>query len=260
LKKDVVKPGMKTAVPEKAKNAKRIAAIAERLCLILADAIYSRGVENLNSLHPSAWATLHYVAQAFGRKMVYFDVARENAQRRWAAGARRESGEDCWAIATDGAAAGEEITKANLSAANWLVGDLLGLPPLTRSEVTICAHVNKLIGNLGSKESVLQDHVKNMVLPDSNAVHMWLQASIVEPKYKWSEAWAKSFAEYETSGTFAIFFGGDGVCIMDRLMAVGAEPGKDFFAANVTPVRARRNEPCPCGSEKKYKKCCGKPS
>lgn len=26
-----------------------------------------------------------------------------------------------------------------------------------------------------------------------------------------------------------------------------------------TLLKAGRNEPCPCGSTKKYKKCCGKP-
>jgi uncharacterized protein YecA (UPF0149 family) len=42
---------------------------------------------------------------------------------------------------------------------------------------------------------------------------------------------------------------------------VDSEPPKPRRGPNVEPVlfeiRARRNQPCPCGSGKKYKKCCG---
>ncbi len=40
------------------------------------------------------------------------------------------------------------------------------------------------------------------------------------------------------------------------------EPGQERFEEFVMPIRVEpkinRNEPCPCGSGKKYKKCCGK--
>jgi yecA family protein len=40
------------------------------------------------------------------------------------------------------------------------------------------------------------------------------------------------------------------------------EPGQDRFEEFVMPIRVEpkinRNDPCPCGSGKKYKKCCGK--
>jgi len=34
-------------------------------------------------------------------------------------------------------------------------------------------------------------------------------------------------------------------------------PLKIFGVLNVVMVEVGRNEPCPCGSQKKYKKCCG---
>jgi len=34
--------------------------------------------------------------------------------------------------------------------------------------------------------------------------------------------------------------------------------GRLFFDYKVEPVDAGKNEPCPCGSGRKYKKCCGK--
>ncbi|MBU4486081.1 MAG: SEC-C domain-containing protein, partial [Candidatus Delongbacteria bacterium] len=40
------------------------------------------------------------------------------------------------------------------------------------------------------------------------------------------------------------------------------EPGQERFEEFVMPIRVEpkvdRNAPCPCGSGKKYKKCCGK--
>ena len=38
----------------------------------------------------------------------------------------------------------------------------------------------------------------------------------------------------------------------DRLL-----PAENFPTPYVAPPKIGRNEPCPCGSGKKYKKCCG---
>ena len=48
---------------------------------------------------------------------------------------------------------------------------------------------------------------------------------------------------------------------VDKYQTSGAEPGEGNKAVdpivNASP-KVGRNDPCPCGSGKKYKKCCGK--
>lgn len=34
--------------------------------------------------------------------------------------------------------------------------------------------------------------------------------------------------------------------------------GREIIRMGTTPTQVGRNDPCPCGSGKKYKKCCGK--
>ena len=40
--------------------------------------------------------------------------------------------------------------------------------------------------------------------------------------------------------------------------AIAQGKGKALFAEQAESHKIGRNEPCPCGSGKKYKKCCGK--
>jgi uncharacterized protein YecA (UPF0149 family) len=35
------------------------------------------------------------------------------------------------------------------------------------------------------------------------------------------------------------------------------DPGKTINVPYIAPPKVGRNDPCPCGSGKKYKKCCG---
>jgi hypothetical protein len=49
----------------------------------------------------------------------------------------------------------------------------------------------------------------------------------------------------------------------DGLYPEGPQPERDLFAGSPIvrdETRLKRNDPCPCGSGKKYKKCCGRPS
>ena len=48
-------------------------------------------------------------------------------------------------------------------------------------------------------------------------------------------------------------YAGIGMAIWDVIQKERASP----FEGTVTEVRSGRNEPCPCGSGKKYKRCCG---
>ena len=54
-----------------------------------------------------------------------------------------------------------------------------------------------------------------------------------------------------------VTFGGDGLPLAqlpDTMHAAGRAPGRQAGA-----VKVGRNAPCPCGSGKKFKKCCGSP-
>jgi preprotein translocase subunit SecA len=44
---------------------------------------------------------------------------------------------------------------------------------------------------------------------------------------------------------------------MAQLQMVGGEAGSAGGKTVVKGAKVGRNEPCPCGSGKKYKKCCG---
>jgi uncharacterized protein YecA (UPF0149 family) len=44
-----------------------------------------------------------------------------------------------------------------------------------------------------------------------------------------------------------------------RLIAEAGEIVPEHFTAVDRKKKIGRNDPCPCGSGKKYKKCCGKP-
>lgn len=56
----------------------------------------------------------------------------------------------------------------------------------------------------------------------------------------------------------------DGRAVMDSLLAncerlgMAAPVSGEYFADTVSKRKIGRNDPCPCGSGKKYKKCCGR--
>jgi hypothetical protein len=54
-----------------------------------------------------------------------------------------------------------------------------------------------------------------------------------------------------------IKFGGTGLPLSE-LSNLAAQPRETFAPAPATRQKIGRNEPCPCGSGKKFKKCCGR--
>jgi len=77
-------------------------------------------------------------------------------------------------------------------------------------------------------------------------------------------AYETSFADaaQARSGDVGVYDGGDGAGTMNA--GAGAQRFKEAQSAGGGGVKQRvvdekvgRNEPCPCGSGKKYKKCCG---
>jgi hypothetical protein len=71
-----------------------------------------------------------------------------------------------------------------------------------------------------------------------------------------------SFPEYEEWQVLARNVREEQKVVVGELLAFRAAPGQTIAPGNMPEPRARfkpgRNSPCPCGSGKKYKKCCGK--
>jgi hypothetical protein len=71
-----------------------------------------------------------------------------------------------------------------------------------------------------------------------------------------------SFPEYEEWQVLARNVREEHKALAGELLAWRAAPGQTIAPGNMPELRARskpgRNSPCPCGSGKKYKKCCGK--
>ena len=53
---------------------------------------------------------------------------------------------------------------------------------------------------------------------------------------------------------------GDGFAVLEERSRFVRENGHWFYLDGehtVTPLKPGRNDPCPCGSGRKFKKCCG---
>lgn len=78
---------------------------------------------------------------------------------------------------------------------------------------------------------------------------LWDHLDILGSGEQGEQGWVEFRAWYREAGRLA--------CLHERSRFVREAGRWRYTEGDIIPLRAGRNDPCPCGSGKKYKKCCG---
>lgn len=78
----------------------------------------------------------------------------------------------------------------------------------------------------------------------------WLGLEVIQSRIEKNRGWVEFKAYYQEQGQKH--------CLHERSKFERGDDTRWYYMDSQTPSsRISRNDPCPCGSNKKYKKCCG---